>query len=120
MSTRIERHETITLNPKNGNTDVKAEKDKIKEPIFSGVSNKDIGLISGVASAITGGVGVMRAVDLGVGKSVLKKVGTKNDLLSLAQKKSAYNTLKGTKWQIPAFLLTSLATGLFAKYCFDA
>ncbi len=34
MSTRIERHETITLNPKNGNTDVKAEKDKIKEPIF--------------------------------------------------------------------------------------
>ena len=84
------------------------------------ISNQDKGLMAGVASAITGGLAVMRAVDFGVGKSVLKDVGNKKDPLSIFQKKSALNTLKGIKWQIPVFAITSLATGLLAKHYYEA
>ena len=84
------------------------------------INNQDKGLLCGVTSALSGGLAVMRTVDRGVGKSVLKKIGNKNDPLSIFQKKSALNTLKGHKWQIPVFALTSLATGLLAKHYFEA
>ena len=84
------------------------------------ISNQDKGLLCGVASALTGGLAIMRTVDRGVGKSVLKEIGNKKDTLSIFQKKSALNTLKGSKWQIPVFAITSLATGLLAKHYYEA
>lgn len=84
------------------------------------INNQDKGLLCGVASAMTGGLAIMRTVDRGVGKSVLKKIGDKQDPLSIFRKQSALNTLKGSKWQIPVFAITSLATGLLAKHYFEA
>lgn len=88
--------------------------------IFEGISNDDLALVGGTVSTLSGLFGITRAVDVAVAKSVLKENANKPGLIAAYEREKAFKNMKGTKWQIPVFLLTSLATGLLAKKAYDA
>ena len=109
-----------TVQPKRSELVADLTRKEKQERIFDVMSNDDCALVAGTISTLSGLFGLTRVIDVNVAKSVLKENANMPGLKAECQCGQALRIMKGAKWQIPVFLLTSLATGLLAKKAYDA